>query len=86
MIFLFTEKAPIIHNPSSTEISKASQVSKGKMSTYIVFTYTTSPKDNQLGRVLKETQVNEEEAVCLGLYQLRKVPEIKETKRRARHV
>lgn len=52
----------------------------------IVFTYTTSPKDNQLGRVLKETQVNEEEAVCLGLYQLRKVPEIKETKRRARHV
>lgn len=52
----------------------------------IVFTYITSPKDNQLGRVLNETQINEEEAVCLGLYQLRTVPGIKETKRRARHV
>ena len=40
----------------------------------IVFTYTSCPKDNQLGRVLKETQINEEEAVCLGLYRLRTVP------------
>nr|WP_302141911.1 hypothetical protein [uncultured Schaedlerella sp.] len=40
----------------------------------IVFTYASKPKDNQLGRVLKETSVNEEDAVCLGLYHLRKVP------------
>lgn len=52
----------------------------------IVFTYTSSPKDNQLGKILKETQVNEEEAVCLGLYQLRTVPEIKETNRRVGYV
>lgn len=40
----------------------------------IVFTYTDSPKDNLLGRLLRETVVGEEEAVCLGLYRLRKVP------------
>lgn len=39
----------------------------------IAFTYAFRPKDNMLGRVLEETQVNEEEAVCLGLYRLRKV-------------
>ncbi len=40
----------------------------------IAFTYVSRPKDNLLGRVLKETQVNEEDAVCLGLYHLRTVP------------
>ena len=40
----------------------------------VVFTYTDSPKDNLLGRLLRETMVGEEEAVCLGLYRLRKVP------------
>lgn len=40
----------------------------------LVFTYTNHPKDNQLGRVLRETSINEEEAVCLGLYRLRKIP------------
>lgn len=40
----------------------------------IVFTYTDSPKDNLLGRLLRETVVGEEEAVCLGLYRLRRVP------------
>lgn len=41
---------------------------------HIVFTYTDRPKDNLLGRVLKETEINEEEAVCLALYHLRAVP------------
>lgn len=40
----------------------------------IVFTYTDCPKDNGLGKLLRETQVQEEEAVCLGLYRLRTVP------------
>ncbi|MCI8949850.1 MAG: hypothetical protein HFG49_07365 [Lachnospiraceae bacterium] len=40
----------------------------------IVFTYTDCPKDNRLGKLLRETQVQEEEAVCLGLYRLRMVP------------
>ncbi len=39
----------------------------------IVFTYAFRPQDNLLGKVLKETQVNEEDAVCLGLYHLRAV-------------
>lgn len=43
----------------------------------IVFTYTSQPKDNQLGKLLSETEVNEEEVVCLGLYRLRAVPHIK---------
>lgn len=45
-----------------------------KFSDRIVFTYTDSPKDNRLGRALRETQITEEEAVCLGLYRLRKIP------------
>lgn len=44
----------------------------------IVFTYITEPKDNLLGRVLRETDVNEQDAVCLGLYRLRTVPELNE--------
>lgn len=40
----------------------------------VAFTYISRPGDNLLGRVLEETQVNEEDAVCLGLYHLRKVP------------
>lgn len=39
----------------------------------IAFTYTSQPGDNMLGRLLEETQVNEEDAVCLGLYHLRMV-------------
>lgn len=39
----------------------------------VVFTYTDRPADNLLGRLLRETVVGEEEAVCLGLYRLRKV-------------
>lgn len=41
----------------------------------IVFTYTRSPQYNLLGRVLEETSVNEQEAVCLALYRLRTVLE-----------
>ena len=48
-----------------------------KFSDKIVFTYTDRPKDNKLGRVLRETPIGEEEAVCLGLYRLRRVPELK---------
>ena len=39
----------------------------------IVFTYAFRPEDNLLRKVLSETQVNEEDAVCLGLYRLRMV-------------
>ncbi len=41
----------------------------------IVFTYVDEPSDNQLGRYLRETEVNEEDAACLALYHLRYVPE-----------
>ena len=37
----------------------------------VVFTFVSRPKDNLLERVLRETDVDEEEAVCLGLYCLR---------------
>lgn len=49
-----------------------------KFSDKIVFTYTDKPKDNQLGKVLRETRIREEEAVCLGLYRLRRVPGLKD--------
>ncbi|MGN0385619.1 MAG: hypothetical protein ACI4EX_07020 [Lachnospiraceae bacterium] len=41
----------------------------------IVFTYTTTPEENLLGKVLKETEINERDAVCLALFHLRYVPE-----------
>lgn len=44
----------------------------------IVFTYTTFPKDNLLGRILDETPVNEQDAICLALYHLRTVLELDE--------
>ena len=40
----------------------------------IVFTYTDTPEDNLLGRYLRETKVNTEDAACLALYHLRRVP------------
>lgn len=40
----------------------------------VVFTYTDRPKDNLLGKLLKETNIDEEEAVCLGCYCLREIP------------
>ena len=41
----------------------------------LVFTYTNRPRDNQIGRLLSISDVNEEEIVCLGLYNLRMVPQ-----------
>ena len=43
---------------------------------YIFFTYTNYPQDNLLGRVLKETDISEREAVCLALYNFREVVEV----------
>lgn len=43
----------------------------------IVFTYTDKPADNMLGRYLRETDINEEEAVCLALYHFRYIPSLK---------
>lgn len=51
----------------------------------IVFTYVSKPKDNLLGRLLKETEVNEQDAVCLGLYHLRKVVELEEKYMRSQY-
>lgn len=44
----------------------------------IVFTYTARPEENLLERVLTETEVNEEDAVCLALYHLRTIPPLTE--------
>lgn len=41
----------------------------------IVFTNTDTPEENKLGRYIRETDVNEEDAVCLALYHLRHVPQ-----------
>lgn len=40
----------------------------------IVFTYTSKPIENLLGKILEETNVSEKDAVCLALYHLRYVP------------
>lgn len=43
-----------------------------------VFTYTMIPKENLLGRILEETDINEIDAVCLALFHLREIPNIGE--------
>lgn len=43
----------------------------------IAFTYVSRPGENLLGRLLEETQVDEEDAACLGLYHLRTVPKLR---------
>lgn len=40
----------------------------------LVFTYINAPEDNQIGKLLLKSDVNEEDIVCLGLYNLRMVP------------
>ena len=40
----------------------------------IVFTHIDTPKDNMLGKYLRETEINEEDAACLALYHLRYIP------------
>ena len=51
----------------------------------IVFTYVDKPTDNQLGRYLRETEVNEVDAACLALYHLRHIP-LQESSREQLHV
>lgn len=40
----------------------------------IVFTFLEECPYNYMGRILNETDITEDEAVCLGLYCLRKLP------------
>ena len=39
-----------------------------------IFTYINKPKDNMIGKLFSISDVNEEELVCLGLYNLRMIP------------
>lgn len=41
----------------------------------IFFTYTDKTKDNLLGRFMRETEINEKDAVCLAIYNFRSVLE-----------
>lgn len=41
----------------------------------IVFTHTDTPSDNLLGRYIKETDINEEDATFLALFHLRHIPD-----------
>lgn len=52
----------------------------------IVFLYLNKPSENLMHRVLEETSINEEEAVCLGFYCLRHVPKIEEPYRGTHYV
>ena len=40
----------------------------------LVFTFVNIPESNQLSYVLNTSEVNEEDAVCLALYGLGKIP------------
>lgn len=46
-----------------------------KFFTNLIFTYINRPRDNQIGKLFSISDVNEEELVCLGLYNLRMVPQ-----------
>lgn len=39
------------------------------------FTYTDRTKDNLLGRFMRETDINEKDAVCLAIYNFRSIME-----------
>ena len=39
------------------------------------FTFTDKTKDNLLGKFIRETEINERDAVCLAIYNFRKVVE-----------
>ena len=41
----------------------------------LFFTYTDRTKDNLLGKFMRETEINEKDAVCLAIYNFRKVVE-----------
>lgn len=40
----------------------------------LIFTYTRTNSDNMLGRIMDETDIDEEDVVCLALYKLRTIP------------
>lgn len=40
----------------------------------VVFTFVKTNKDNLLERFINETDINEEDVICLALYNLRKIP------------
>lgn len=50
---------------------------QGRFYKNLIFTYVRTNKDNLLERFLNETEINEEDVVCLALYNLRKIPEKK---------
>ena len=41
----------------------------------IVFTFFRDCHDNMIYRLLRETDINEKEIVCLGIYNFRQIPE-----------
>ena len=40
----------------------------------VVFTFVKTNKDNLLEHFINETDINEEDVVCLALYNLREIP------------
>ena len=46
----------------------------GRFYKNLIFTYVRTNKDNLLERFLNETEINEEDIVCLVFYNLRSVP------------
>ena len=40
----------------------------------LIFTYIRTTSDNLLGRIMDETDIDEEDVVCLALYNLRTIP------------
>lgn len=74
--FVFSFKVKAVYYPLKKIRELYDYYSFEKFYDNIVFTYTTIPKYNLLGRVLEETSVNEQDAVCLALYHLRRVVEL----------
>lgn len=46
-----------------------------KFNKNLFFTFTDKTKDNLLGRFIRETEINEKDAVCLAIYNFRIIPE-----------
>ena len=74
MNYTFAVKVGVMRKEARERLYKF--YSFDKFFDHIVFTYTSKPKENMLDRVLEVTEINEEEAVCLALYHLRKVPKL----------
>lgn len=72
------EKKVRLHRFSKKTIEKVyDYYSFYKFFDNIAFTYVSRPVENLLGKLLEKTLVDEEDAVCLGLYHLRTVPELR---------